>query len=625
MRVVALYAGDTAITKNGQHLSDNSSLFEGYSPVAAESDAGTNVMLQDSAGYSQVWEFDPSWNFTGTRGVFSDSTIASYDMETLFDYDINADGTVGSVNVLPTGSVTISGIATEGEVLTADTSTLADEDGLGPLSYQWSRDGSDIDGAISFTYTLTQADVGAAIAVAVSYTDGEGTSESVASSGTDTVSNANGVPTLGALSDVNINENDPEQTVLLAGITAGGVENQPLLITAVSDNTSLIPDPTVNYTSPDSTGSLTFTAVADQSGTATITVTVEDGGLDNDFATQGDNDTVLRTVTVNVAPVNAGTDVSFNSVSGVLTVTFDDASDDTVSLAITSTGYESTGANVSSGTGSITQLIVTDVGTAKTSSFSLTEASQVLSGGVSVAPQVDEAVITSAVDTGGGAVAIDSSSLTLAADITSGSASQAYGGNVLLAADVNVTTSTGVAGDIQIHFQGTVDSDGTPRTLNVKSESIKFDGDVGGQSTLEDFGGQTVNDSAERGQFYSSVTTDGLQSYKAGTSSGDVEFNGIYTAGGDIELLGEGTFGVVLSLAGDTTINVGTGEFSVQKGSSPIRIRAVILSAKANRLTSQSPQATSLCLRVLVLLLLVLVFQAPSSKILQLMASVLLV
>ena len=36
-----------------------------------------------------------------------------------------------------------------------------------------------------------------------------------------------------------------EQTVNLTGITAGGGETQVLSITAVSDNTGLIPDPTV--------------------------------------------------------------------------------------------------------------------------------------------------------------------------------------------------------------------------------------------------------------------------------------------------------------------------------------------------------------------------------------------
>ena len=72
----------------------------------------------------------------------------------------------------------------QGIVLTADTSTLADADGLGTLSYQWSRDGSPIDGATADTYTLTQEDVGAAITVEVSYTDGEGTAESVTSAAT---------------------------------------------------------------------------------------------------------------------------------------------------------------------------------------------------------------------------------------------------------------------------------------------------------------------------------------------------------------------------------------------------------------------------------------------------------
>ena len=86
--------------------------------------------------------------------------------------------------IFPTGGVTITGVADEDEVLTADTSTLADGDGLGTLSYQWSRDGSPIDGATSSTHTLTQEDVGAEITVEVSYTDGEGASESVTSAAT---------------------------------------------------------------------------------------------------------------------------------------------------------------------------------------------------------------------------------------------------------------------------------------------------------------------------------------------------------------------------------------------------------------------------------------------------------
>ena len=80
-----------------------------------------------------------------------------------------------------------------------------------------------------------------------------------------------------------------EQTVNLTGITAGGGETQVLSITAVGDNTGLVPDPTVTFDGQSSTGTLKFTPVADQFGTATITVTVEDGGLDNDLGTLDDN------------------------------------------------------------------------------------------------------------------------------------------------------------------------------------------------------------------------------------------------------------------------------------------------------------------------------------------------
>jgi len=88
---------------------------------------------------------------------------------------------------LPTGSVTISGTATEGEALAAVTSNISDADDLGAFSYQWLRDGTDISGATASTYTLAQADVGAAISIRASYTDGGGTAESVTSAATQTI------------------------------------------------------------------------------------------------------------------------------------------------------------------------------------------------------------------------------------------------------------------------------------------------------------------------------------------------------------------------------------------------------------------------------------------------------
>ncbi|WP_438455555.1 hypothetical protein, partial [Vreelandella venusta] len=103
---------------------------------------------------------------------------------------------VANVNDAPTGGVTISGTATEDEVLTAS-NTLADEDGLGTVTYQWLRDGNEITAATGETYTLTQADVGTAISVRASYTDQQGTAEAVTSATTESVANVNDAPTGG--------------------------------------------------------------------------------------------------------------------------------------------------------------------------------------------------------------------------------------------------------------------------------------------------------------------------------------------------------------------------------------------------------------------------------------------
>ncbi len=110
-----------------------------------------------------------------------------------------SDGKVSSAslpvkNAAPTGTVTLSGIATQGQRLTA-ANTLADADGLGTISYQWLADGSAINRATGSTFTLTQSQVGKAISVKASYTDKFGTAESVTSSATAQVANLNDLPT----------------------------------------------------------------------------------------------------------------------------------------------------------------------------------------------------------------------------------------------------------------------------------------------------------------------------------------------------------------------------------------------------------------------------------------------
>ena len=94
-------------------------------------------------------------------------------------------------------------------------------------------------------------------------------------------------PTLNALGGLTINSNVAPQTVNLTGITSGASnEVQTLTVTATSSNTNLIGNPTINYTSPNTNGTLSFTPVFSRCGTATITVTVNDGGASNNLASR---------------------------------------------------------------------------------------------------------------------------------------------------------------------------------------------------------------------------------------------------------------------------------------------------------------------------------------------------
>ena len=109
-----------------------------------------------------------------------------------------------------TGTPAISGAVQVGETLTADTSGIADEDGLDNVSYsyQWlsSRD-TETDGATGSTYTLQATDLGKIIKVRVTFTDDVGNEETLTSAATDTVearpnSPATGAPTISGTAQV---------------------------------------------------------------------------------------------------------------------------------------------------------------------------------------------------------------------------------------------------------------------------------------------------------------------------------------------------------------------------------------------------------------------------------------
>ena len=103
-------------------------------------------------------------------------------------------------NSAATGAPTITGTAQVGEALTANTTGIADSDGLtsATFTYQWLADDADISGATSSSYTPVAADAGKAIKVQVSFTDDQGHAESLTSAATSAVRAAVTLPPLTA-------------------------------------------------------------------------------------------------------------------------------------------------------------------------------------------------------------------------------------------------------------------------------------------------------------------------------------------------------------------------------------------------------------------------------------------
>jgi len=143
----------------------------------------------------------------------------------------------------------------------------------------------------SLTFSPAANSTGSAI-ITVTANNGQAQSNLVSQSFTVTVNPVYLPPTLNPIAALAINENAGLQSVALSGLGLGS--GSALTISAVSSNPALIPNPTVVYSSPASSGSLTFSPAANSTGSAIITVTANNGQAQSNLVSQS------FTVTVNL-------------------------------------------------------------------------------------------------------------------------------------------------------------------------------------------------------------------------------------------------------------------------------------------------------------------------------------
>ncbi|WP_160108763.1 peroxidase family protein [Pseudomonas izuensis] len=208
----------------------------------ADNVSGANPTGAVTGGVAYYWQVE---NIPGS-GVFEDITfvaagevsraigttyrvaddVAGLNIRVRAVYQ-DAKGTLEIVdsagNSAPTAGPTVTGLLAQNQVLTANTSSIVDADGLSnpQFTYQWQATNGvsfvNIPGATGSTFTLGQAQVGNQVRVVVSYVDNFGVAESIASDPSDPVANVNDAPT-GALL---ISDTTPEQGQVLTALTAG--------------------------------------------------------------------------------------------------------------------------------------------------------------------------------------------------------------------------------------------------------------------------------------------------------------------------------------------------------------------------------------------------------------------
>lgn len=261
-----------------------------YTPVANASGAATiTVTVQDNGGGTNTVTrtFTVSVTAVNDAPTLSPVSNPAAILEDAGQQTINLAG-IADGDAEATQTLSVSASSDNSALIPTPTLTYTSPNATGTLRY-----------------TPVANAAGTAV-ITVTVTDNGGTANggvnSVSRQFTVTVTAVNDEPTLNAITNpAAINEDAGQQSISLSGIGMGtGDSGQVLTVSASSSNTGLIPNPSISYTSPNATGILSYTPVANASGTATITVTVTDNG---GTANGGDN-ALSRQFTVNVIAVN---------------------------------------------------------------------------------------------------------------------------------------------------------------------------------------------------------------------------------------------------------------------------------------------------------------------------------
>ena len=232
----------------------------------ADQDGLTNV------SYSYQWIADDGTSDSDIAGATDSTyTLVSADegktiaVRVSFTDDAGYDESLTSTattaveakpNSPATGSPTITGTTQVGETLTADTSGIADTDGLTNVSYgyQWLADDVEVQGATEPAYTLADADEGKPVKLRVSFTDDAGYDESLTSSATAAVEAKPNNPATGSPTITGTAQVEETLTADTSGIAdADGLTNVSYGYQWLADNVEVqgATQPAYTLVSPD--------------------------------------------------------------------------------------------------------------------------------------------------------------------------------------------------------------------------------------------------------------------------------------------------------------------------------------------------------------------------------------